>query len=193
MGKTMIGLIGAALLWPLGGLAQGAPPAWALDAPATEALLRSLALGGMQTATEMLARSIMLSRQQALDEGTAPIPVLIRQRLEGHVPPEDLDAVRWRVGGGDETSLQWNAIVNGPATAITLLDVVVFEDEGDALANAELWAHELRHVGQYREWGLRGFSQRYITDHQWVEEDAMAFAARWRDGRSLRPRPRPWP
>lgn len=158
---------------------------------AADHLFRSLATSGVANATELLANAILSSRAQALAEGTGPIPAAVRRQLAGHVPDVDLEAVRWRVGGGDDMSLQKNAIVNGPATAITLLDVVVFEDEGDALANAELWAHELRHVGQYREWGLREFARRYVTDHQSVEAEAMAFAADWRNARALRPRPRP--
>lgn len=194
MGRPMVLALSAALAWPA---MAGAQNGWdrlaaqlgaALPAgePQADAILRALAVGGVQTAIDMLAKSILASRQQALHEGTAPIPAAIRQRLAGYVPAVDLDAVRWRVGGGDEMSLQRNAILNGPATAITLLDVVVFEDEGDALANAELWAHELHHVGQYRLWGLQEFSRRYVTDHRTVEAEALAFAAGWRAARGRR-------
>ncbi|AXQ95640.1 DUF4157 domain-containing protein [Cereibacter azotoformans] len=140
-------------------------------------LARVLAVAGEQQAVAMLASAIEESRRQALAEGTAPIPEAIRHRLVGHVPVIDLEMVRWRVGGGTEFSLQRNAVLHGNASAITLGEVVVFADEGDALANASLWAHELRHVGQYREWGVVGFARRYLRDHAAVEADAVAFAA----------------
>ncbi|MCE6968433.1 DUF4157 domain-containing protein [Cereibacter sphaeroides] len=163
-------------LTPPGAVAQGAGSLSGTGETA-DSLARALALAGTEQAVTLLAASIDDARRQAIAEGVAEIPGAIRAQLEGMVPQVDLEAVRWRVGGGSELSLQRNAILHGGASAITLVDVVVFADEGDALANATLWAHELRHVAQYREWGLMEFSRRYVTDHETVEADAVAFAA----------------
>lgn len=162
---------------------------------AAEALARSLAIAGTQQAVQVLANAIQTSRDQALAEGVAPIPAEIRRQLSGHVPDADLDSVRWRVRGGSDLSLQRTALDHGGATAITLIDIVVFADKGDALANAALWAHELRHVTQYREWGLTEFSRRYLADHTAVEADAAGFAAKWSGPLSRArkaPQRRPW-
>ncbi|AZB66227.1 DUF4157 domain-containing protein [Cereibacter sphaeroides] len=177
-----------ALVLPLALLLALAPHPAPAEGPATDPLTiantygRALAILGQQQAVAMLAAAIEDSRRQALAEGTAAIPEAIRARLAGHVPAQDLEMVRWRVGGGTDLSLQRNAILHGNASAITLGEVVVFADEGEALANASLWAHELRHVGQYREWGVRGFARRYLADHQAVEADAVAFAAAFAGG-----------
>ncbi|WP_443212974.1 eCIS core domain-containing protein [Rhodobacter sp. NSM] len=164
------------------------------------AFAHALALVGEQQAVAMLATAIEESRRQALSEGTAAIPEAVRLRLEGQVPAIDLEMVRWRVGGGGEFSLQRNAILHGNASAITLGEVVVFADEGEALANVPLWAHELRHVGQYRDWGVVEFARRYLRDYRAVEADAVAFAAevasaqaqRLPDGARVAPPRAPW-
>jgi len=68
-----------------------------------------------------------------------------------------MQAVRWSVGG-NQLSLPGLALQYGDATAITLIDVVLFRREADAEEDAKLWAHELTHVGQYRRWGVGGFT-----------------------------------
>lgn len=148
---------------------------------AVDSLARALAESGARQAVAVLSEAIRASRDQALAEGTGPIPAAIRAQLSGYVPEVDLETVRWRVGGGSDLSLQHAAIESGTASAITLIDVVVFESEGDALANASLWAHELRHVAQYREWGVEEFSRRYLADSAAVEADATGFAAKWQE------------
>jgi hypothetical protein len=61
--------------------------------------------------------------------------------------------------------------------AITLDDVVVFKDRRAALEDPKLWAHELKHVMQYAEWGIDGFAARYLSDYWAVENEAWEF--RW--------------
>jgi len=60
---------------------------------------------------------------------------------------------------------------------VTLDYVVVFEDREAALTDPKLWAHELKHVMQYAEWGVAGFASRYLTDHAAIEREAVEY--RW--------------
>jgi hypothetical protein len=62
-------------------------------------------------------------------------------------------------------------------SAMTLDDIVVFQDRGSALGDPKLWAHELKHVMQFAEWGVDGFATRYLTDHDAIEADAWEY--RW--------------
>ena len=105
-----------------------------------------------------------------------PIPSGIRAALEGHVPDEVLDRVRWREGG-TQLSLPQNVIRFGDAYAMTLDDVIVFSDRSAALEDPKLWAHELKHVMQFAEWGVAGFTVRYLSDYDAVEAEAWEF--RW--------------
>lgn len=125
----------------------------------------------------MLAEAIRHSRQEALEAGTQPIPPALRAALRPLFSDALMDQVRYRVGGGSEVSLQLNVIAYGDQAAITLEDVVVFAREADARDNLALWAHELWHVQQFRQWGLDGFAQRYVRDHFTVEAEAGRAAA----------------
>lgn len=133
----------------------------------------------VQELAPLVAAAIAASKQQALADGVETIPDDIRANLEGFVPTEDLDRVRWRAGGGGDLSVQQNAFKYGDAAAITLDDVVVFKEQSDAESNVGLWAHELRHVGQYRAWGLYDFSIRYVRNRNAVEREAEEFAVSW--------------
>src|SRR5690348_14974044 len=42
----------------------------------------------------------------------------------------------------------------GHVPAMTLDDVVVFQERRAALEDPKLWAHELKHVIQFAEWGV---------------------------------------
>jgi hypothetical protein len=61
----------------------------------------------------------------------------------------------------------------GDATAITLIDVVVFRGPSEA-DDIALWAHELHHVDQYRDWGVRDFAISYARNSDVVEAPAYA-------------------
>ena len=63
------------------------------------------------------------------------------------------------------------------AYAVTLDYVVVFQEQREALEDPKLWAHELKHVMQFAEWGIGGFATRYLTDHDAIEADAWEY--RW--------------
>ncbi len=60
---------------------------------------------------------------------------------------------------------------------MTLDDVVVFRESSVALEDPKLWAHELKHVMQFAEWGVQGFALRYLEDYEAVEAAAAEF--RW--------------
>ncbi len=57
---------------------------------------------------------------------------------------------------------------------MTLIDVIVFRHASDAQDNVALWAHELKHVEQYLDWGVAEFARRYTLDHRAVEQPAYA-------------------
>ena len=124
----------------------------------------------------LLASWIVSSRDAVLAEGAEPIPPRIRAALAGYVPESILDRVRWRTGAS-EMSLPQTIIRFGDAYAVTLDYVVIFQDQREALEDPKLWAHELKHVMQFAEWGVDGFATRYLRDYEAVEHDALEF--RW--------------
>jgi len=130
---------------------------------------------------DVVARTLAGAIQQARDEtvkaGVQPIPPAMRKQLAAVFPIELLDRVRYRVG--KEGSLAMQAFQYGHVQAMTLIDVIVFRNEADALTNDVLWAHELTHVRQYDRWGLDDFARRYAADHKAVEAEAYGFQAEY--------------
>ena len=61
---------------------------------------------------------------------------------------------------------------NPDIKAVTLVDIIVFRSAQMAEQDVALWAHELLHVQQYREWGSAGFAARYSRDFNAVEAPA---------------------
>jgi hypothetical protein len=106
-----------------------------------------------------------------------PIPVDVRAALHGYVPDAVLDLVRWRDSDSDAFTLQQSVIRFGDVSAMTLDHVIVFKSRDDALADPKLWAHEIKHVMQFAEWGVSGFATRYLQDYGAVEFEAAEF--RW--------------
>ncbi len=147
-------------------------------APYYESLSR-VAARGLQTWLEQ-------SRLAIAGERTHPIPPAIRERLAGYYDSDLLDRVRYQVG--DEAQLSAaNAMLQNPdVNAVTLVDVIVFRHEEEALHDVALWAHELKHVEQYREWGVEGFATRYIRGYTDVE--APAYGVQGQVARDLRGR-----
>ncbi|HEU4616664.1 MAG TPA: DUF4157 domain-containing protein [Gammaproteobacteria bacterium] len=131
------------------------------------------------TSADVLAALIAGSRDDAVAQGVEPIPAAIRAELAGYVPEEILDRVRWCVACGGPFTLQQNTFLLGKAPAITLDYVVVFQRREDALGDPSLWAHELKHVMQYRDWGVDGFAARYVDDYQAVESEAAEYRWQW--------------
>ena len=130
----------------------------------------------VQSLAPLLASAIVSARDAAKAAGVEPIPSDIRAALTAYVPDEVLTRVRWRVGG-DMVSLPPQLMGFGHVPAMTLDDVVVFEDRQAALTDPKLWAHELKHVMQFADWGVDGFAARYLADYEAVEAEAAEF--RW--------------
>ncbi|WP_457443812.1 eCIS core domain-containing protein [Roseateles sp. P5_E4] len=113
------------------------------------------------------------SRSNA-SNGAAPVPAHIRQQLQGFYDNDILNRARFKIGDGGVFNLANLSIQYGGAAAVTLVDVIVFQNAGDAYNNAALWAHELKHVQQFRDWGVRDFAIRYLRSWNGVEGEAYA-------------------
>lgn len=103
-----------------------------------------------------------------------PMPLHIRSQLEPFFDLAVLESANYRVG--DEVALNaGNSLLRNPdVNAVTLIDVIVFRHASDAQDNVALWAHELKHVEQYLDWGVAEFARRYTLDHRAVEQPAYA-------------------
>lgn len=116
-------------------------------------------------------------RDDAIARGVYRVPAEIRAALSGLVPASVLDEVRWRIEG--PTTMTGLAMFQtGSAYAISLDNVILFAGAEEA-ADPSLWAHEIYHVMQYRQWGIEGFASRYLADHRAVEHEAKEFEYRW--------------
>lgn len=135
---------------------------------------------GLNLAAARLEAWLLQSRQAALRAGTEPIPLMIRAQLAPFYDDSLLDEVRFRVGITDEMDVATVMLQNPDVQAVTLVDVVVFRDAQAAAEDSVLWAHELWHVQQYREWGTSGFAQRYTRNFQSVEGPAYEMGERVR-------------
>lgn len=126
-----------------------------------------LAAAGLETWLVQSHRAALMTEVQR-------IPLNIRAQLEAYYDVRVLDSVRYKIG--DETQLNTaNAMLQNPdVNAVTMLDIIVFRHEDDAQNNLPLWAHELKHVQQYQEWGAGGFAMRYTRDYRIVEAPAYA-------------------
>lgn len=135
---------------------------------------------GLNLAAARLEAWLLQSRQAALRAGTEPIPLMIRAQLAPFYDDSLLDEVRFRVGITDEMDVATVMLQNPDVQAVTLVDVVVFRDAQAAVEDSVLWAHELWHVQQYREWGTSGFAERYTRNFQSVEGPAYEMGERVR-------------
>ncbi len=139
---------------------------------------------GLNLAATRLEAWLLQSRQATLRAGTEPLPLMIRAQLAPFYDAALLDEVRFRVGITEEMDAATLMLQNPDVQAVTLVDVVVFRSDQAAEHDVVLWAHELWHVQQYRDWGSDGFAQRYTRDFQSVEGPAYEMQARVR--RALR-------
>lgn len=166
-----------ATLW-LAGLApasaQGIGPG-PLDATGRAALDT-----GIDMLAATLANALRSSQDQARQAGTLPIPPQIRAALLTWYPAELLQGIDYRVGAGEDPTLQSWSIRYGDAVAVTTIDTITFADAFDATNNVALWAHEVKHVEQFRRWGVMDFARRYVRDHPAVEREALAAAEAFR-------------
>lgn len=175
----MVGLFGVVLFVPLA-------PA---DTPESPNDNSNLNLLPARSFAPLLGSWIVASRDAAIAEGVERIPPDIADALAGYVPSEVLRKVRWRAGGGTALSLQQTLFRIGDYPAVTLDYVIVFLDDAKARDDPKLWAHELKHVMQYAEWGVAGFAERYLEDYEAVEREAAEFRWEWMKQAGLIPPP----
>jgi hypothetical protein len=84
-----------------------------------------------------------------------------------------MNKVRFKVGDGGELNLANNSIRVDHATAVTLIDVIIFKGPTEA-ADPALWVHEMKHVQQFEEWGVHSFAVQYMRSWNSVEDPAYA-------------------
>jgi len=145
--------------------------------------LETMAAQAIRTFDEMRAPVLeawLLASRNAVFLDAEPLPAAIRTALANRFPEAVLDRARYKVGYGDTLNLghvamNYGALLNGRTVeAITLVDVILFREDASDPANLPLWIHELTHVQQYMDWGVRGFAQRYVDDPESVEAPAYA-------------------
>jgi hypothetical protein len=134
---------------------------------------RSVLDAGLGIAAATLANGLQHSRDAARAAGTRPMPPGIREGLLPWFPAELLDSIEYRVGAPEEASVPALSIRYGDAIAVAVIDTIIFTNPDDARTNLVLWAHEVQHVAQFRDWGVYAFAREYIRDHQAVERPAQ--------------------
>jgi hypothetical protein len=148
----------------------------------------AIAPGLRDWAARLLAQLIETAREQAIADGVKPLPASVYRGLLGYFPPALLQKARFGSGHAGQIALPALAFTYGDAKAVTLGDVILFQDEQAAQTDLKLWAHELTHVMQYQRWGMQGFASHYVADSGGVEQEANDNAERftqWR-GSALR-------
>ena len=128
------------------------------------------------TLTPSLVAWLETFRDDAIARGAEPMPAELRAAFDGYLPDEVLDSVRWRIDAG--SVLIGQNIFQAGVRAVTLDNVILFASAEEA-ANAKLWAHELFHVQQYRQWGVASFVERYLADGSAIEREAWEFRWQW--------------
>jgi hypothetical protein len=130
--------------------------------------------GLFQIAAPALALWLTQARVEADTADIQPIPANIREQLLRWYDPAVLDAARYKVSDNGQFNAATAMLQNPDVGAVTLIDIILFRNARDAEQNVTLWAHELKHVQQYQEWGVQGFAQRYTEDFNGVEAPAYA-------------------
>lgn len=128
-----------------------------------------------------LEQWLRASRDDAIN-GAMPMPAEMRRALQGWYSPSLMDKVRYRVGDGGELSLANNSMRFGHAAAVTLIDVIVFRGPSEANDPA-LWAHEMKHIEQFDEWGVHSFAVQYMRSSNTVENPAYEIQTRYNEPR----------
>jgi hypothetical protein len=119
-----------------------------------------------------LEQWIIASHNTAVS-GAMPIPPLIRQALTGYASEDSMNRVRYKIGDNGFLNLADVIEKGGRVQAVTLIDVIIFRGPSEA-SDPSLWAHELTHVDQYRDWGVHSFAIQYARDYNTVEAPAYA-------------------
>ncbi|MBL0798582.1 DUF4157 domain-containing protein [Pseudomonas sp. B7] len=125
-------------------------------------------------AAPVLAQGLTQARAEAASTDIKPIPPHIREQLLRWYEPSFLDAVHYKITNDGQYNAATAILQNPDVGAVTLIDIILFRDAETAEHNVALWAHELKHVQQFQEWGVDGFAQRYTQDFNAVEAPAYA-------------------
>lgn len=128
------------------------------------------------TLTSALVVSLETLRDEAIARGVEPMPSEFLEAFGGYLPNDVLTSVRWRV---EPDSVVFGANVFSSGMRAVALDNVILFVSAEEAANVKLWAHELYHVLQYRQWGTDGFIERYLADRGGVEREAWEFRWQW--------------
>lgn len=138
-------------------------------APGSKEDMGELYDGVGQMAAAGLETWLVESRNTAAAGNVQPIPLHIRAQLEPYFDMQVLEIARYKVGDDTEFNAANTMLQNPDVEAVTLIDIIVFRSEKDAQDNVALWAHELKHVEQYLQWGVAEFARRYTRDYDAVE------------------------
>lgn len=135
--------------------------------------------------------------QQSRDSArpvSEPLPAHIRNQLNGIVRSDVLDQARFKVGDNGVVNAAALALgLDGNVAAVALVDVIVFRNAADVQNNLPLWVHELTHVRQFKDWGVRDFAIRYSRNKDAVEGEADGEENRFTQMASSRTSPFPGP
>jgi hypothetical protein len=118
-----------------------------------------------------LEQWIIQSRNAAIN-GAMPIPPQVRQALTGYASEYSLNIARYKIGDNGFFNLANVLERGGFASAVTLVDVIVFRGPSEA-NDLSTWAHELKHVDQYREWDVHSFAIQYSRDYNRLRDQPM--------------------
>ncbi|MBD9587862.1 DUF4157 domain-containing protein [Pseudomonas sp. PDM03] len=133
--------------------------------------------GVYQIAAPALALWLTQAHAEVVNTSIQPIPPHIREQLLRWYDPGVLDAAGYKVSDNGQFSAATAMLQNPDVGAVTLIDIILFRDAQTAEQDVALWAHELKHVQQFQEWGVDGFAQRYTQDFNAVEAPAYAIQA----------------
>jgi hypothetical protein len=107
--------------------------------------------------------------------GSRPIPASVALMLKRYYSEELVDSARYNVGKVD-ISIPTGVQLFAKDNAVSLPGIIVFPSEPGTAENSLFWwAHEMRHLQQYREMGgAEGFAWAYIKEYRTLEADADA-------------------
>jgi hypothetical protein len=112
---------------------------------------------------------IMFLRNTARVDAS-PVPAAIKEALAGWFDNGLLEDIRFKVG--DESFFYSSSFI-ADTSAVTVVDVIVFKSAAAASTPA-LWAHQLVHAKQFREWGASTYLNRFFQNRDEVEAPAKA-------------------
>jgi Domain of unknown function (DUF4157) len=124
-----------------------------------------------------LEQWIKQSRNDAI-KGARPMPEQIKRAMTGWYSSAEMANVFYKIGDGGALNLGSASTRYGEAGAITLIDVIVFRNP-DIADNYATWAHELKHITQYQDWGVHSFAVQYMQSWNSVENPAYEVEHRY--------------